>query len=254
MKLVVKIENGVCALMLNRGEVHNAFDEELIALLIAALDDAATTDEIKIVVLCAEGKSFSAGADLNWMRKMADYSEQENITDAMQLGELMAKLYHFSKPTIALVQGAAIGGGVGLVACCDIAIASDNAFFAFSETKLGLTPSVISPYVIASIGARMAKKLFLTAETFAADKALEMGLIHDITSPEELATRCDFYCDNILKNGPQALTECKVLVENIQYHKIDEALTAYTAKHISARRVSEEGQQRIQAFLDKKSL
>src|SRR3546814_223298 len=175
-------KQGVARITLTRAEVHNAFNETLIAELTAALDGAAQDPRVRVVVLAAQGPSFSAGADLNWMRAMAGYSRAENLEDARRLARLMRTLNDMAKPTIALVQGPAYGGGVGLVACCDVAIAVEDAKFCLSEVKLGLIPAVISPYVVATIGESAARRYFLTAETFSSWEAQRLGLVHEVVA------------------------------------------------------------------------
>ncbi|MGH8337590.1 MAG: enoyl-CoA hydratase-related protein, partial [Gammaproteobacteria bacterium] len=203
---------GVAALTLNRPEKHNAFDDAIIAELAAKLIQLNNDQNVHVVILTGAGKSFSAGADLNWMRSMAKFSEEENIEDALKLAELMDVLNNLRKPTIARVNGAVYGGGVGLVACCDIAIAADTARFALSEVRLGLVPSVISPYVIAAIGARQTQRYFLTAEAISAQKAKEIGLVHEIAVADKLDEAVEKEVDMLLKAGPKALIACKELI------------------------------------------
>ena len=181
--IIFNLDNqGIATITLNRPEIHNAFDDAIISELNLVLDKIESDSSIRVVVLRAEGKSFSAGADLRWMRRMADYTSAENKADAMQLAALMDKLNHLNKPTIARVQGAAFGGGVGLVACCDIVVASDRALFCLSEVRLGLIPAVISPYVVAAIGERASRRYFMTAERFKAEEALRLELVHEVVS------------------------------------------------------------------------
>jgi methylglutaconyl-CoA hydratase len=178
-------ERGVVTLTLDRPQLHNAFDDALIAELIKVLALYKANPQSRLLVLRANGKSFSAGADLNWMQRVAQYSQAENKADAENLAELMSSLYYFPHPTLAVVQGAAFGGGVGLVSCCDIAVASDKASFCLSEVKLGLVPAVISPYVIAAIGTRQAQRYFLSAERFDAQTAYHLGLVQQLCTPED---------------------------------------------------------------------
>ena len=193
-------EDGVATVTLNRADVHNAFNDAVIADLTDALRRLGDDDKVRAVVLRAEGKSFSAGADLGWMQRMAGYGHAENLRDAGALAELMRVLNFLPKPTVARVQGAAFGGGVGLVACCDIAIASDAAAFSLSEVRLGLIPAVISPYVVAAIGERAARRYFLTAERFDAAEALRIGLVHQVVPADQL----DAAVDAILTRCPRA--------------------------------------------------
>ena len=180
--LLIEIENGVAKLILNRPDVHNAFDDVLIAKIITALNHAQENKNVRVVVLTSHGKHFSAGADLNWMKRMARLTKQENRDDAQQLAELMHTLNTLSKPTVALVNGAAYGGAVGLIACCDMAIATQRSRFCLSEVKIGLSPAVISPFVIGAIGERAARRYFLSAEAFDAQKAEQLGLLHDVVA------------------------------------------------------------------------
>jgi len=195
---------GVATLTLNRPEVHNAFDDALIAQLNQEIDRFSRHPDVRLLVLNASGKSFSAGADLGWMKRMASYSQEANLADAAELERLMRSLYEFPRPTLAVVQGAAYGGAVGLVSCCDIAIASSSASFALSEAKLGLAPAVISPYVVAAIGARQASRYFLTAERFDAARAATLGLVHEVVTPEALGAQVDALINTLLANGPVA--------------------------------------------------
>ncbi|MDO8268097.1 MAG: enoyl-CoA hydratase-related protein [Moraxellaceae bacterium] len=245
-------QRGVATLTLNRPEVHNAFDDALIAELNEAIDDFRADPDVRILVLRAEGKSFSAGADLGWMKRMAACTREENLADAQQLERLMHSLYAFPKPTIAVVQGAAFGGAVGLVSCCDIAIASDNASFSLSEAKLGLAPAVISPFVIATIGARQASRYFLTAERFTAARALQMQLLHDVVAADELAATADHLINSLLDNGPVALMACKALIRQVAPAS-DDDLRDYTTTLIASLRTSQEGQEGLTAFFEKRA-
>ncbi len=245
-------QRGVATLTLNRPEVHNAFDDALIAELNEAIDDFRTDPDVRILVLRAEGKSFSAGADLGWMKRMAACSHEENLADAQQLERLMHSLYAFPKPTIAVVQGAAFGGAVGLVSCCDIAIASDNASFSLSEAKLGLAPAVISPFVIATIGARQASRYFLTAERFTSACALQMQLLHDVVAADELDATADHLINSLLDNGPVALMACKALIRQVAPAS-DDDLRDYTTTLIASLRTSQEGQEGLTAFFEKRA-
>lgn len=243
---------GVATLMLNRPDVHNAFDDAMIAELIAVLKKLANNDEVRLLVLTANGKNFSAGADLNWMRAMAQKSYQQNLDDAGELATLMHRLDKFPKPTIALVKGAAFGGALGLVACCDIAIASDTASFCLSEVRIGLIPAVISPYVIRAIGERESRRYFLTAERFSADKAKQLGLLHEVVSDDKLADSLEAFITPLLQNSPAALTAAKALIHSIYNRKISNNVIAYTEQAIAEIRVSVEGQEGLTAFLEKR--
>jgi methylglutaconyl-CoA hydratase len=244
--------NGVATLSLDRPQVHNAFDDHLIAELTHKLRDLDHNPAVRAVVLAAQGKSFSAGADLNWMKRVARYCEAENIRDAVALASLMRTLDAITKPTLARVQGAAFGGGVGLVACCDIAVASTAATFSLSEVRLGLIPAVISPYVIAAIGSRNARRYFLTAERFDAREALRIGLVHSAVESHELDATVDRILDELLKGGPKAIAAAKDLIAHVAHRPIDHLLAEETATRIAQIRVSPEGQEGIAAFLDKR--
>ena len=244
--------HGVARLTLNRPEVHNAFDDHLIAHLTHKLRDLEHNASVRVVVLAAEGKSFSAGADLNWMKRIARYSEAENLRDAVALAGLMRALNTMTKPTIARVQGSAFGGGVGLVACCDIAIAGSAAVFSLSEVRLGLIPAVISPYVIAAMGERNARRYFLTAERFDAQEALRIGLVYSVVSDGELDAAVSRIVGELLKGGPKAIAASKELIAHVTGRPIDHVLEEETAARIAQIRVSPEGQEGIAAFLDKR--
>lgn len=245
--------NGVVTLTLARPEVHNAFDDQLIAELTHKLRDLDHDAAVRVVILAAEGRSFSAGADLNWMKRMTRYSEAENLRDAVGLASLMRTLSGMSKPTVARVQGAAYGGGVGLVACCDIAIASRSALFSLSEVRLGLIPAVISPYVIAAIGERNARRYFLTAERFDAQEALRIGLVHSVVDDPELDAAVAGIVGELLKGGPKAIAAAKDLIAHVANRPIDQTLAEETAARIAQIRVTPEGQEGIAAFLDKRA-
>jgi methylglutaconyl-CoA hydratase len=251
--LVQVAENGIAALTLSRPELHNAFDDELISGLTQALRVLERNASVRVVVLSAQGKSFSAGADLNWMKRMAGYSRRKNLRDALGLAELMRTLHGLNKPTIARVQGAAYGGGVGLVAACDIAIASREATFALSEVRLGLVPAVIGPYVVAAIGERMARRYFLTGERFDAAQALGMGLVHDVCEVQDLDDHVQAAAAQILLGGPAALAAAKRLVRDVARRPLDEELAKETAALIAGLRTSPEGKEGIGAFLEKRS-
>jgi methylglutaconyl-CoA hydratase len=242
----------VARLRMNRPELHNAFDAMLIAALTGALEGLAGDDEIRVVVLEGHGPSFSAGADLNWMRGMASASEAENRSDALALARLMRTLDELPKPTIARVHGAAFGGGVGLVACCDIAIATPEAKFGLTESKLGLLPAVISPYVIAAIGARQARRWFATGELFDAATALQIGLLHGVVPASELDAAVDRQIALLLKAGPRACAQAKALVRRVAAQTDRDRLDADNASLIAQLRVSPEGQEGLSAFLDKR--
>jgi len=239
--------------VLDRPEQHNAFDDVLIGELIDVLDQLAKNSSVRIVVLRADGKSFSAGADLNWMRRMADYDEAQNLADALQLAELMRRLNTLPKPTIARIQGAAFGGGVGLVACCDIALASARALFCLSEVRLGLIPAVISPYVVRAIGERAARRYMLSAERFDAQQARLLGLVHEVVDDEALDTRLEAMIVTLLECGPAAQAAAKDLILSVAGKTIDQGLIENTASRIARIRASSEGREGLNAFLEKRS-
>jgi methylglutaconyl-CoA hydratase len=246
-------ERGVATLTLNRPERHNCFDDELIAGLAAALKRYGANANVRAVVLASSGRSFSAGADLDWMRRMADQSFETNLADAGRLAALMHTLDRLPKPTLALVQGPAYGGGVGLVACCDVAIASERASFALSEVTLGLTPATISPYVINAIGARSARRYFQSAEVFTAGRAKEIGLVHEVVGQAELAAAGEKVLKAILQGAPGAQAAAKDLVFLREGRMVDAALGEETGRRIAERRTSAEGREGIAAFLAKRA-
>ncbi len=250
--LLLYREGPLARLRLNRPELHNAFDAHLIAGLTTALEQVAADPAVRAVVLEGAGASFSAGADLNWMRGMAGASESENRADSLQLAKLMRTLDELPKPTIARVHGAAFGGGVGLVACCDIAIGVPEAKFGLTESKLGLLPAVISPYVIAAIGARQARRWFASAEIFPADEAWRIGLLHEVVNPTALDTAIQRQVDLLLKAGPIASSAAKSLVRRVAAGGAGDMLDAANADLIAHLRVSPEGQEGLAAFLDKR--
>jgi len=251
--LDVTIRNAIAIVVLNRPELHNAFNESLIAELTSTLLALDNDDTIRAIVLAGAGKSFCAGADLNWMKKMAAYSHDDNVADATALAQMLRTLAGLAKPTIARVHGAAMGGGAGLVACCDIAIAAQEATFAFSEGKLGLIPATIGPYVVEAIGARQARRYFLTAERFTAAEAFRIGLVHDIVPAADLDARINEVLGALLLVGPRAHMECKALVRGVAHRPIDADVIAGTAEHIATVRASPEGRAGIKAFLDKRA-
>lgn len=250
--LHVASERGIARITLARPDVHNAFDDHLVADLTACLESLARDSDVRAVVLTGAGASFSAGADLGWMRRMAQADAAENRADALRLARLMHTLDGLSKPTIARVNGVAFGGGVGLVACCDIAIAADSAKFALSEVKLGLVPAVISPYVIAAIGMRQARRWFQTGEAFDAAEAQRIGLVHQVTPADALDAAVDRQCTALLKAGPTAVAESKTLARRYASGSDAPAIDAANAELIARLRASPEGQEGLSAFLDKR--
>jgi methylglutaconyl-CoA hydratase len=251
VSLLTETRNGVAWVTLNRPDVHNAFDEALIAGLTAAFSAAAGDPAVRAIVLRALGKSFSAGADLNWMKRMAGFSEAENLADAKRLAELLRVIDTCPKPTIARVQGNAFAGAIGLIACCDLAVAVATAEFAITEVRLGLIPAVISPYLVRAMGARQARRWFLTAERFSAEQACTMNLIHEVVSPEEIDPCVDHWLDAIRKAGPNALAAAKQLVRAVE-DAPGAAIIEDTAKRIAAIRASAEGKEGVASFLEKR--
>jgi methylglutaconyl-CoA hydratase len=249
----VTVRDAVATVTLNRPDVHNAFDETSIAHLTAAFVSLDDNPDVRVVVLAGAGKSFCAGADLNWMKRMSAFGNDENLADAHALAAMLRSLYALSKPTIARVGGAAFGGGVGLVAACDIAIGVPEATFALSEAKLGLIPATIGPYVIEAIGARQARRYFLTAERFGAAEALRIGLLHELVAAESIDARIDALIATLEAAGPAAQLECKALIRGVAHRPIDEDVIAGTAGHIAAVRASPEGREGVAAFLGKRA-
>ena len=252
-KVLSDIDNrGVATVTLNNPDKHNAFDDEIISQLTEIFTALNNDDTVRVVILAANGKSFSAGADLNWMKRMANYSYDENLVDAKKLAHMLHTIYSLNKPTIARVQGAAFGGGVGLASCCDMAIASERASFSLSEVKLGMVPATISPYVIEAIGPRAARRYFMTAERFRADRAFHLGLVNECVAEEDLDNTINTIIDALLANGPQAIASAKQLVSNVQYQAINPTLMQTTSELIATIRSSAEGKEGLSAFLEKR--
>ena len=245
--------DGVCHLILNRPAVHNAFDESMILELTQALEYLQSLDSVRILSVQGSGRSFCAGADLNWMRRMSQYDEDENFEDAQQLANMMNLLHRFAKPTVAFAHGNVFGGGVGLVACCDIAIAVDTTIFSLSEVKLGLIPAVISPYVVNAIGARSARRYFLTGERFDATTAQQIGLIHECCSQINFSDAKAKILDELLASAPGAQVISKSVIQEVLTNPISPELRETTAKLIAEVRASEEGREGVLAFLNKET-
>jgi len=243
---------GVASLILNRPDVHNAFDDVLIGRLSEALEDLAGNENVRLVKVIGRGKSFSAGADLNWMRRMAGYSHEENLRDAHKVAHMFHLLANFPRPTLAVVHGNAFGGGIGVIACCDIAVASADALFSLSEVKLGLIPATISPFVVQAIGARQARRLFLSAERFDASAAMHFGLIHELSPADGLDAAVEVFASQLLGNSPHAMAASKDLVAAVADRAIDESVLADVARRIALQRASEEGREGVAAFLEKR--
>jgi methylglutaconyl-CoA hydratase len=251
--LLTKIdEKNIATITLNRPLIHNAVDDQLIFELMNVLRDLEQKPQVRALLLTANGPSFCAGADLQWMRRMSTASQDENLRDAEQLAGMLRRLNILPKPTVAVVQGSAYGGGVGLVAACDIAIASEGATFSLSEVKLGLIPSVISPYVIAAMGARAARRYFLTGERFSAAEALRTGLVHEVVPGDHLTRTADRIIAALLEGGPRAHVEAKKLVFDVAGKPIEPPVIDETTKRIAAIRAGNEGKEGVAAFLEKR--
>ena len=248
--LTCALHSGVGEMVLNRADKHNAFDEVMISEMIAALDGFASNDGCQVLVLKANGKNFSAGADLNWMRKQAKMDFEQNLADANALATLMHKLDKFPKPTVALVQGAAFGGALGLICASDIAIATTRASFCLSEVKLGLIPAVISPYVARTMGQRASRRYMLTAERFSAEQALKLNVVHEVS--DDLEAAAEPIIAALLSNSPQGMAWVKTLLSRLEDGVIDADTLAYTSERIARIRVSNEGQEGLNAFFDKR--
>jgi methylglutaconyl-CoA hydratase len=248
----VEASGGVARVTLNRPDVHNAFDETLIAELTQVVRKLDGDAGVRVLVLEGRGRSFCAGADLNWMKRMAGYTHDENLADANALATMLSALNSMSKPTLARVHGAAYGGGVGLVACCDIAIGTPEAAFSLSEARLGLIPAAISPYVIEAIGARAARRYFLSAERFGAEEAHRLGLLHQLVSGPGLDTAVERVVTALLDAGPHAQSEAKLLIRAVAHRPIDQGVIGDTAKRIARVRASPEGKEGVAAFLAKR--
>lgn len=243
---------GVATVTLNNADKHNAFDDSIIYALNQLFKEIALCPDVNIMVLASTGKSFSAGADLGWMKRMASYTYEENLSDANALAQMLKNLNFLPQPTIAKVQGAAFGGAVGLASCCDIVLASEKASFCLSEVKLGLIPATISPYVVNAIGQKASRRYFQTAERFFADKAQQIGLVDEIYPLTELDSAVADMVNTLLANSPLAVRQAKQLAFDVAYQNIDETLIKATSERIAAIRVSEEGQEGLTAFFEKR--
>jgi methylglutaconyl-CoA hydratase len=232
--------------------MRNAFNDEVIAEITQAFTQLGTHDDVRAIVLLAEGPAFCAGADLNWMRRMADFSREENLADAAKLAEMLRVIYECPKPTVARVQGDVVAGGMGLVACCDMAVSVDSAGYCLSEVKLGLIPATISPYVIRAMGARAAHRYFLTAERFSATEALRIGFVHEVVAADQLDAKVDEIVQALVKNSPNAVKVCKKLVRDVAYEEISQPLIAKTVEGIADIRSSAQGREGVSAFLGKR--
>ncbi len=244
-------DHGVATVTMNRPDVHNAFNEQVIAQMTAAFEKAGADAAVRAVVLRGNGKSFSAGGDMNWMKRSATYSFEQNVADAMGLAKLLKTINTLPKPTIALVQGNAFGGGVGLTACCDIAIAEEGTRFCLSEVRIGLIPSIIAPYVIAAIGERQARRYFMTAERFDARVAERLGLVHEVCAQGGLDAAKDKILAALSDGAPSAQARGKKVILEIAKKPIDDAVIKFTAEQIAEARASDEGKEGLSAFLNK---
>ncbi|MBL8417817.1 MAG: enoyl-CoA hydratase/isomerase family protein [Dechloromonas sp.] len=250
--LEIELKGPVATIWMNRPDLHNAFDEILIAELTAACVALDEDSDVRVVVLAGRGKSFSAGADLNWMRRAANNGIDDNLNDARALARMLRTLSGMEKPTIARVQGAALGGGMGLASACDIAVASTKAVFATSEVRFGIIPSAISPYVLRAIGARQAARYFQSAERIAADRAREIGLVHDTVEPDALDAKVQEIVTALLQGGPLAQAAAKDLIRAVDGQSINDNLVEETAHRIAHLRATPEAREGITAFLDKR--
>jgi methylglutaconyl-CoA hydratase len=250
--LNLSITAGRATVTLTRPEMRNAFNDEVIADLTQVFLDLGARDEVRAIVLAAEGPAFCAGADLNWMRRMADYTLEQNHKDAGKLAEMLRVLYTCPKPVVARVQGDVYAGGMGLVACCDMAVSVDSAQYCLSEVKLGLVPATISPYVVRAMGPRAAHRYFLTGERFSASEAHRIGFVHEVVAADGLDARVDELVQALVKAGPAAVRACKRLVQDVAGRDIDDALIGHTVDGIAQIRASEEGREGVQSFLQKR--
>jgi methylglutaconyl-CoA hydratase len=250
--LLVSTEGHVARITLNRPDVRNAFNDEVIAELTQAFTQVGQDPQVRAVVLAADGPAFCAGADLNWMRRMADYTRAENLADAGALAEMLRTIHNCLKPTIARVQGDVFAGGVGLVAACDMAVSVDTATYCLSEVKLGLIPATISPYVIRAMGARAAQRYFLTAERFSAAEAHRIGMVHEVVTADRLDAKVAELTQALVSASPNAVRSCKMLVNEVVGRDIDAVLIAKTVEGIADIRSSTEGKEGVQSFLQKR--
>lgn len=250
--LLLDTTAGVTTVTLNRPEVRNAFNDEVIAEMTAVFLELGKRPEVRCIVLAAAGPAFCAGADLNWMKQVAGYTREQNVEDAGGLARMLEGVYKCPKPTIARVQGDVYAGGTGLVAACDIAVAVDSANFCLSETRLGLIPATISPYVIRAMGARAAHRWFLTAERFGAAEAHRIGFVHEVVPAAELDAKVGAIAQALVQAGPEAVKACKALVHDVAGHEISAGLIRRTVEGIADIRVGDEGREGIRSFLEKR--
>ncbi|MFB0565467.1 MAG: enoyl-CoA hydratase/isomerase family protein [Candidatus Aminicenantaceae bacterium] len=249
--IIFNKKDRVARICLNRPEVHNAFNAVMISELDDLFENVRSDESIRIVILEGKGKSFCAGADINWMREIIHYSYEQNLEESLKLAEVLYKIYILPKPTVAMVNGTAIGGGNGFLSACDIAVASEEAKFGLSEVKIGLVPAAISPYVIRRIGESKAREYFLTGKRISAQKALEIGLINEVVPCDKLNDKVEEIVNLLLSSGPGAIASCKELINTVPFMSFEEVKT-YTARMIANLRISEEGQEGMTAFLEKR--
>lgn len=252
--VLLDIDNrGVATVTLNRPQIHNAFNDDVVLRLTQIWDKLAADAKVRVVVLKGNGKSFSAGGDLDWMRKSGQATPEQNRTSTMNMARMLKKLNDLPQAVLALVHGNCMAGGTGLASCADIVVATQAAQFALTEVRLGLTPATISPYVVAAIGPRQARRYFLTAERFGAQDACRIGLIHEVVADDgALETRGVELVGMLLQGAPGAIRDSKVLVSRVAHARVDEALMEFTAQNIADRRASAEGQEGLAAFFDKR--
>lgn len=250
--LEIELKGAVATLWMNRPEVHNAFNAQLIADLTGACRQLDADDSVRVVVLAGRGKSFSAGADLNWMKAAGEASQEDNFADAMRLAGMLRTLAEMTKPTIARVHGAALGGGMGLASACDICVAGERAVFATSEVKFGIIPSAISPYVIRAIGERQSYRYFQTAERIDAKRAVELGLAHEAVATDALDVKVSELVDALLQGGPKSQAAAKDLIRAVANRPVDDAVVEDTARRISQLRATPEAKEGLDAFLAKR--
>ena len=250
--LTIAREGKTATVTLNRPDTRNAFNEETIAELTAAFLELGADDDLRAIVLAANGPAFCAGADLNWMKKMAGYTHAENHADALQLAQMLRTIYLCPKPVVAKVQGDCYAGGMGLVAACDIIVAVDEANFCLSEVKLGLIPATISPYVIKAMGENASRRYFLTAERFSAREALRTGFAHEVVAADALDAKVADIVKALVNNSPHAVRQAKALVRDVVGKTVDDALLADTAERIAHIRASEQGREGVASFLEKR--
>lgn len=249
--VLYSIEDRIVRITLNRPEIRNAFNDIMITELLEIFGDIAEREDVRVVVMTGSGSSYCAGADLHWMKRVKEYSYEENFEDTLRLAELMYSMYSSPKPTIARVNGPAIGGGTGFVAVCDLAIAADSAVFSFSEVKIGVVPACISPYVVRRVGERACREFFLTGERLTAQRAFESGLVNQVVPLEELDTAVEERVKHLLSSGPYALNVCKQLLQKVPLLNFEEAKT-YTADVLAKLREGEEAQEGMAAFFEKR--